>query len=142
MDLRCTPAEPCTLHPLPLLQVRHYVYAVHASRTFVTMPTLASSLYLLLLRFVARRCVRGGGQAGRFVHVITFICTSTLFFPRHRVSNIAVVFAHHPWCAHPRNKTESMILGTPCIYLVSYRSLLVCVRACMRVCSLLFVLQP
>lgn len=35
--------------------MRYYLYPVHASRSFVTLPTLASSLYLLLLRFLSRQ---------------------------------------------------------------------------------------
>jgi hypothetical protein len=36
------------------IEVRHYVYPVHLSRTFLFSETLASSLYLLLMRFLAR----------------------------------------------------------------------------------------
>lgn len=35
-------------------EVRHYLYPVHVSRMFLVMPTLAASLYLLLLRFLDR----------------------------------------------------------------------------------------
>ncbi len=52
-------------------EVRYYVYPVHASRAFVTVPTLAASLYLLLLRMMARWvqredavCSRSGADGG------------------------------------------------------------------------------
>ena len=37
-----------------LLGVRHYLYAVHRSRSYLTPPSLAASLYLLVLRWIAR----------------------------------------------------------------------------------------
>lgn len=35
-------------------EVKYYIYPVHASRTFLTLPTLASSMYLLILRFMSQ----------------------------------------------------------------------------------------
>ena len=35
-------------------EVKYYLYPVHSSRSFVTLPTLAASLYLLVLRFMSR----------------------------------------------------------------------------------------
>eukprot|EP00959_Pyramimonas_sp_CCMP1952_P226111 4728417-Pyramimonas_sp.AAC.1 len=37
------------------VQLRHYFYNVHVSRKFLVMPTLAASLYMLLLRFLDRQ---------------------------------------------------------------------------------------
>ena len=37
------------------LDVRHYLYPVSLSRTFMSTPTLAAALYLLLLRFLDRQ---------------------------------------------------------------------------------------
>ena len=35
--------------------VRHYLYPIHLSKAFLFTPTLASALYLLLLRFLDRQ---------------------------------------------------------------------------------------
>ena len=35
-------------------QVRHYLYAVHRSGAYLTPPSLAARIYLLLLRWLAR----------------------------------------------------------------------------------------
>jgi len=37
------------------LEVRHYLYPIHKSKSFLFTPTLASALYLLLLRFLNRQ---------------------------------------------------------------------------------------
>lgn len=37
------------------LDVRHYLYPIHATLAFVSAPTLASALYLFCLRLIARR---------------------------------------------------------------------------------------
>ena len=36
------------------METRYYLYPVHTSRTFLHMPTLAASFYLILLRLLGR----------------------------------------------------------------------------------------
>ena len=47
---RHAPGWASTLWPT----ARHYLYAVHRSRSYLTPPSLAASLYLLVLRWIAR----------------------------------------------------------------------------------------
>ena len=45
----------CNQQWLNNLDVRHYLYPIHQSKTFLFTPTLASALYLMLLRFFNRQ---------------------------------------------------------------------------------------
>eukprot|EP00940_MAST-03C_sp_MAST-3C-sp2_P002781 g2781.t1 len=57
--------------------VRHYLYPVHGSRLFLSTPTLASALYLLLMRFI-------GQQYDQVFQLTKFCLKDTALSPEER----------------------------------------------------------
>jgi hypothetical protein len=73
------------------LDVRHYLYPVHKSKTFLFTPTFASALYLMLLRFFNRQyavvfrladsCVTGTRCSVHIFYIfICLVCSSTSLY--------------------------------------------------------------